>query len=51
MAQEERPSRPVQLLWITEIQQLADMGVDCLDVHEVIHFGVPNDAQTYIQVT
>ena len=25
------------------------MGVDCPDVREVIHFGVPSDKETYIK--
>ena len=27
------------------------MGIDCADVREVIHFGVPEDTESYIQET
>ncbi len=27
------------------------MGIDCPDVREVVHFGVPDDAESYIQET
>ena len=27
------------------------MGVDCSDIHEIIHFGQPSDVDTYLQAT
>lgn len=27
------------------------MGIDCPDVHQVIHWGVPEDIETYVQET
>ena len=27
------------------------MGIDCLDVHEIIHFGPPDNVESYIQET
>ena len=27
------------------------MGVDCSDIRQVIHWGVPEDAETYVQET
>ena len=27
------------------------MGIDCPDVHEIIHFGPPDDVESYIQET
>ena len=27
------------------------MGVDCPDVREIIHWGVPDDVETYVQET
>ena len=27
------------------------MGVDCPDVHQIVHIGAPNDVESYIQET
>ena len=27
------------------------MGIDCLDVHKIIHFGPPDNVESYIQET
>ena len=42
------PTAPLRVICATSA---FGMGVDCPDVREVIHFGVPNDSETYIQET
>ena len=40
------PGAPLRVVCATSAY---GMGVDCPDVREVIHFGVPSDTETYIQ--
>ena len=42
------PRAPLRVVCATSAY---GMGVDCPDVREVIHFGVPSDTETYIQET
>ena len=42
------PGAPLRVVCATSAY---GMGVDCPDIREVIHFGVPSDTETYIQET
>ena len=42
------PGAPLRVVCATSAYS---MGVDCPDVREVIHFGMPSDTETYIQET
>ena len=42
------PSAPLRIVCATIA---FGMGIDCADIREVIHFGVPEDTESYIQET